>query len=130
MHRTLLLPLLLLFVVSTHAQQAVSKKGGAYLEVDKMIHDYGTVKKGSNGDCFFLITNTGDAPLTISKCESNCGCTVADCPKEPIAPGASTKLKVHYDTERVGRINRSVTMYTNSTNARQLQVLLQGNVAE
>lgn len=107
-----------------------AQPAGPVLEVDKMIHNYGTMKKGADGDCFFTITNTGDAPLTIGKCESNCGCTVAECPTEPIAPGTSTKLKVHYDTDRVGRINRSVTMYTNATNARQLQVLIQGNVEE
>ena len=34
----------------------------------------------------FTFTNTGDNPLILDKCKGSCGCTVPQCPKEPIAP--------------------------------------------
>lgn len=129
-HRTLVLSLLLCLGLAAMAQKAPAHTGGPYLEIDKMIHDHGTLKKGANGDAYFTITNTGDQPLHITRCESNCGCTVAQCPDQPIPPGASYRMKVHYDTERTGRINHAVTVFTNATNARQMQVLLQGMVKE
>ncbi len=130
MFRTILFPITLLAAIGLCAQQPAARTGGPYLEIDKMIHEYGTLKKGANGDAYFTITNTGDAPLTIARCESNCGCTVPECPKEPVAPGASARVKVHYDTQRTGRIHRTITMATNAVNARQLQVIVQGHVAE
>ena len=45
--------------------------------------DYGTIEKGANGVRVFEFTNTGDAPLIITKVKSTCGCTV---PKKPEAP--------------------------------------------
>ncbi|MGB0984595.1 MAG: DUF1573 domain-containing protein, partial [Saprospiraceae bacterium] len=41
-------------------------------------------------------------------------CTVPTYPKEPIAPGASAEIKVRYDTKRIGKINKSVTLQTNA----------------
>ena len=36
-------------------------------------------------------------------------------PREPIAPGESGVIKVKYDTQRVGNINKSVTVNTNAS---------------
>lgn len=130
MPRTILLASFLQLSLFGLGQQVKVTHKGPYAEMDKMIHDYGTIAKGADGICHFTVTNTGDAPLVISDCLSNCGCTVPVCPKEAIAPGAKARVKVEYDTQRVGRINRSVTMMTNATNARQLQVLIKGEVTE
>ena len=61
-------------------------------------------------------TNTGDAPLVISKAYSTCGCTVPSPPKDPIAPGESGVIKVKYDTNRSpGPIRKTITVYTNAS---------------
>ena len=46
----------------------------------------------------------------ISKCKGSCGCTVPECPKEPILPGESGLIKVNYDEKRVGSFNKSITI--------------------
>lgn len=96
------------------AQVEVSK--GAKIKFSKEVHDYGTVKYGGDGTCTFEFTNEGNEALVISNAKGSCGCTVPEWPKEPIAPGASASVKVKYDTNRPGAINKSVTITSNAVN--------------
>ncbi len=77
--------------------------------------DYGTILKGSDGVRVFEFTNTGDAPLIITDVKSSCGCTVPKKPEGPIAPGASSKIEVKYDTNRVGPIRKTITVTSNAS---------------
>ncbi len=98
------------------------------LSIDKEVHDYGTMDQGANGECTFVVTNTGKAPLIISSCKGSCGCTVPQCDKAPIAPGASQEIKVKYDTKRIGPINKSVTITSNATNTPTKVIRIKGNI--
>jgi hypothetical protein len=80
------------------------------IEFENETHDYGTIKKGANGVFEFKFKNTGKEPFVISNAAGSCGCTVPEWPKEPIAPGKSSVIKVSYDTERVGAINKNVVL--------------------
>ncbi|MCG2418138.1 DUF1573 domain-containing protein [Aequorivita sp. F47161] len=77
--------------------------------------DYGTIAKGSDGVRVFEFTNTGDAPLVITDVKSSCGCTVPKKPEGPVAPGASSTIEVKYDTNRVGPIRKTITVYSNAS---------------
>ena len=77
--------------------------------------DYGEIAKGSDGIRVFEFTNTGDAPLIISEVKSSCGCTVPKKPDGPIGPGESNTIQVKYDTNRVGPIRKTITVYSNAT---------------
>ena len=101
---------------------------GAILSIDKEVHDYGTIDQAANWECFFTVTNTGTQPLILSRCKGSCGCTVPSCPQEPVAPGASTKIKVKYDTNRVGPINKSVTITSNATNEPNKTIRIKGQI--
>lgn len=101
---------------------------GAIISLDKDVHDYGNIKAGTNGECVFKVTNTGNAPLIISFCKGSCSCTVSSCPKEPIAPGESATISVTYNTSHVGPINKSVTINSNATNYPSKTVYIKGNV--
>ncbi|MDC1325673.1 DUF1573 domain-containing protein [Ulvibacter sp.] len=76
--------------------------------------NYGEIAKGSDGIRVFSFTNTGNAPLIISEVKSSCGCTVPKKPDGPIAPGESNTIQVKYDTNRVGPIRKTVTVYSNA----------------
>lgn len=111
----------------TTAQTEV-KMNGPEISIDKEVHDYGKIDQGGNGTCEFSITNTGNEPLIITKAKGSCGCTVPEWPKEAIAPGQTRKMKVTYDTKRVGKINKSVTITSNATNAPTKVVRIKGEV--
>ena len=91
----------------------------ADIKMDKMVHDYGTIKQGGNGECEFKFTNNGKEPLVITNCAGSCGCTVPQCPNEPILPGKSGIIKVKYDTQRVGGIYKTVTVNSNAKSGSQ-----------
>lgn len=101
---------------------------GPQISIDKEVHDYGTIAQGANGACEFKVTNTGDQPLILTKCQGSCGCTVPECKPEPIKPGQSYVVVVKYDTKRVGPINKSVTISSNATNAPEKIVRIKGTV--
>lgn len=77
--------------------------------------DYGQIAKGDDGLRVFEFTNTGNAPLIISDVKSTCGCTIPKKPSGPIAPGANSTIEVKYDTNRVGPIRRTITVYSNAS---------------
>ncbi len=76
--------------------------------------DYGTIEQNADGTREFKFTNTGKEPLIITNCKGSCGCTVPSWPREPIGPGESGVIKVKYATNRVGPINKSVTVNSNA----------------
>jgi len=114
---------------SVKAQNATTPENGAKIEFTQEVHDYGTVKYDGNGYCSFEFKNTGNAPLIISKAQGSCGCTVPEWPKEPIAPGAKSAIKVHYDTKRPGPINKSVTVTSNAVNTPIKVLRIKGTVS-
>ena len=76
--------------------------------------DYGTVEHNADGNREFKFTNVGKEPLIISNAVGSCGCTTPQWPKEPIKPGASGVIKVHYATDRVGQFEKTVTLTSNA----------------
>ncbi len=81
--------------------------------------DYGKIEKDANGDREFVFTNVGNAPLIITNVKGSCGCTVPTKPKDPIMPGQTGKIKVHYATNRVGGFSKTVTITSNASEARK-----------
>jgi hypothetical protein len=95
--------------ISAFAQEKVAK-----IEFKTDVIDYGTIEKGSDGVRVFEFTNTGNAPLIISKVSSTCGCTVPSKPDGPILPGETGQISVKYDTNRVNPIRKTITVLSNA----------------
>jgi len=91
-------------------------------------HDYGTIYKKDNGDCTFEFKNTGKADLQLTNVSSSCGCTVPHWPKEPIPPGQTSTIKVSYNTNSVGPINKKVFVDHNA--GERVTLSIKGNVVE
>jgi hypothetical protein len=113
---------------TTSVAQGTQIVTGPSLSLDKNVHDYGKIKKNSDGACFFTITNSGTEPLLITNAKGSCGCTVPSWPREAIAPGETAKMKVTYATNRVGPINKTVTITSNSSTGTTKVVRIQGEV--
>jgi hypothetical protein len=76
--------------------------------------DYGTIEHNADGNREFKFTNVGKEPLIISNAVGSCGCTTPQWPKEPIKPGGTGVIKVHYATDRVGAFEKTVTLTSNA----------------
>lgn len=86
---------------------------GPVMSFDNLVVDYGDIEQHSDPLRIAKFTNTGTAPLVIKNARGSCGCTVPTYPKEPIMPGETAELEIRYDTKRVGKINKTVTITTN-----------------
>ena len=106
MKKVVLVMLVALVSFAVNAQAKISFKSETV--------DYGQIAKGSDGIRVFEFTNTGDSELVISDVKSSCGCTVPKKPAGPVAPGESSTIEVKYDTNRVGPIRKTVTVYSNA----------------
>ena len=118
------------FEVNAQATATAAKAiqvGGAEISFEKEVHDYGVMEQNGNGQCEFVFTNTGTEPLLITNARGSCGCTVPEWPREPIAPGASSAIKVKYDTKRIGLINKSVTITSNGETSTKI-IRIKGEV--
>jgi hypothetical protein len=124
-------------IVSTGIAQTATKvetplvtdtKDGAKIEFKSETIDYGTIENNADGNREFKFTNTGNAPLVITTAKGSCGCTVPTWPKEAIAPGQSSVIKVHYDTKRTGAFSKSVTLVSNAVNEPSKIIHIKGSV--
>ncbi|WP_205513382.1 DUF1573 domain-containing protein [Longitalea arenae] len=77
--------------------------------------DYGKINEGQKLDVSFRFRNTGDKPLVILAVRPGCGCTAAEPPKEPIAPGAEGTIKASFNSDgREGHNSKDIFVEANT----------------
>jgi hypothetical protein len=79
--------------------------------------NFGTIRE-SDGTVIhdFRFTNSGKVPLIINNVNTSCGCTVPDWPKEPVMPGTSGVIRVHFDPKKLtGAFNKVISVSSNAT---------------
>ncbi len=105
----------LLSLASLLFAAAVMAAGTPKITVADPIFDFGNIPENDGPVSHsFTITNTGDAPLIIISATASCGCTTPVIPKEPVKPGATTKLKVTFDPlGRPGEFEKSIRVKSN-----------------
>ncbi|MGB1972067.1 MAG: DUF1573 domain-containing protein [Flavobacteriaceae bacterium] len=110
--------------VSTSAVEASSAKAisnSPVMTFDKTIHDFGSINEGERVETIFTFTNTGKSDLVIVDARGSCGCTVPEYPKNtPIAPGASGKIRVSFDSSNKPNLQqKTVTISANTDSGRE-----------
>lgn len=106
-----------------HNTQTIDGKGSGErmpsIKFDRDVHDFGRLTPSENVSYSFHFTNVGKADLLIGGCSATCGCTVADYPRERIAPGKDGYVKVSFKSAGMsGRQVKEVTVMTNGNPAR------------
>jgi len=115
--------------LGVNAQEtAKSEMKGAKIEFEQEVIDYGTIAHNADGKREFVLKNTGDAPLVITRVKGSCGCTVPTKPTAPILPGTTGVIKVKYATNRVGAFSKTVTVTSNAVNSPIKVVRIKGKV--
>ena len=87
------------------------------MQFASLVHDYGTIVKGSDGTCEFKFSNAGKTPLLIQNVSASCGCTVPEWTREPVQPGKSGSIKVRYNTAIISGFTKSITVVSNAKNS-------------
>jgi hypothetical protein len=78
------------------------------IKINTEKHDFGKLKQGVPADYYFVIKNISDKAVVVENAWGSCGCTTPEIPKEPIAPGATAKLKVQYNSAAMGHFEKDV----------------------
>jgi hypothetical protein len=107
-----------LFTVIALMAFAVASNAQGVLKFETEKHDFGTLAEGPVARYSFKVTNTGTAPVVISRAMASCGCTTPEWSTDPILPGASSEIKVGYNTSgRPGAFKKTITVTSNSENS-------------
>ena len=125
---TSLLIILGLISLKTYAQQS-ENTNAPEIKFEKVMHDYGKIKKNADGNCEFAFTNTGKEPLKIISARASCGCTTPKVPTDVILPGKSSFIQVHFDTSRIGVFNKNIIVTSNAKMA-NIELTIKGEVLD
>ena len=102
--------LLLAAVFMTGLTAMAQQKSDEVIKVSADKYNFGKIKQGTPVTTYFTITNTSDKPVYIENAWAGCGCTTPEYSKEPIAPNATTKLKVGYNAAAMGHFEKDVNI--------------------
>ena len=81
---------------------------------DKTIN-FGEIIQGKDKNIEFIIQNTGTGNLIITNGKASCGCTKLEYPKEIIKPGNKERIKVTFNSNKIGEQKNNITLTTNAT---------------
>jgi len=86
------------------------------ISFDKLNHDFGDVVAEKENRAEFIVKNTGDTPLIISKVSASCGCTTPKKPNGPILPGETDVIEVVFKSKagQKNEIKKTVTVTANT----------------
>ena len=85
-------------------------------------HDFSMIPQGKPVYCFFEVTNTGKTEMKLDDVRASCGCTTPEWSREPIAPGASMKIKVGYNAAAEGEFEKYITISYNTNQTKQIKI--------
>ncbi|MBT4478979.1 MAG: DUF1573 domain-containing protein, partial [Flavobacteriales bacterium] len=77
--------------------------------------NFGEIIQGKDKNIEFIIQNTGTGNLIITNGKASCGCTKLEYPKEIIKPGNKERIKVTFNSNKIGEQKNNITLTTNAT---------------
>ncbi len=117
---------LILFSCTDNEKVVVGNK--TEIEVKPVIN-VGKVMLGEEVKASFEVKNIGDYPLILAEVSGSCTCTVAEYPKDPIAPGETETIVATVKTDRAsaGPLTKDVRIIAN-TEPSLTTVMIKANV--
>ncbi len=104
------------------------------IEIPKRSHDLGIIPPSAEPEVTFVVRNSGQAPLTISRLYTTCECTTADLTASVIPPGKVALLTVRFDADfhdvRGQAVRRGVILENNDRTQPQAEVWIQAQVSQ
>ena len=83
--------------------------------LDSSSRDFGKITEGNKLDVAFRFRNTGTTPLVIGHVQPSCGCTIAEQPEAPIAPGAEGQIRATFNSQGHVGVNHKSLFVTANT---------------
>lgn len=120
MRKTILLLTLMTGSFFARAQETAAPADA--LQLKETSHDFGKIPQGKPVYYNFEITNTGKTPLKLDDVHASCGCTTPEWSRDPIAPGATARIRVGYNSAAEGPFDKNITITYNSSQSKLLVI--------
>lgn len=100
------------------------------IRFDSDVFDFGDIAADTVRTHVFVMTNDGTAPLVITRVYSDCGCTSASYPREPLMPGDTARIEVSFNPSGrpSGYFTKLVRIRSNAS-AKPHRLYLKGRIA-
>ena len=72
--------------------------------------DFGKIPQGRPVTHVFELVNKSKEPIMLENVMASCGCTTPEWSRDPIQPGATSTIKVGYNSAAEGPFNKSITV--------------------
>lgn len=118
----ILLPFFILVSVVQAQQTNVASEPKEVLQLKENRYDFGKIQQGKPVTHTFEVVNTGKEPLQIENIQASCGCTTPEWSPEPMAPGATKKIKVGYNAAVKGPFEKVITVFYDSGKTKLLYI--------
>ncbi len=92
------------------------------LKLKETEHDFGSIPQGKPVYYTFEIVNKGTVALKLDNVQASCGCTTPEWSHDPIAPGATAKIKVGFNAATEGPFDKYITITYNTDQTKQLRI--------
>ena len=90
--------------------------------------NFGTITEGAVVKHVFKFKNVGPVPLVISDIQTSCGCTVPDWQRAPIQAGASSEVKVQFNSEGKNGVQEKAVRVIANTLPNETVLMVSGSV--
>lgn len=97
------------------------------------VFEFGKIEKSNEGLATFKVENKGEKTLVIQNVKGQCGCTssiingIPGWVEVPMNKGESSSIRVKYDTNREGKFDKKIMVYTNLSE-KPILLSIQGEV--
>ena len=102
------------------------------ISIPETFYDFGGVWPKAVLKHKFIVRNTGDAPLTISRAYTTCGCTTANISARVIPPGKLAVISVRFDAgfhdTRGQTVSRGIIIENNDRGNSKAEVWVKASV--
>jgi hypothetical protein len=88
----------------------MAQKADDVIKVNADTYNFGKIKQSVPVTTFFSVTNKSDKPVVLESVVASCGCTTPEWSKEPIAPGATSQIKVGYNAASPTAFTKDITI--------------------
>ncbi len=92
------------------------------LQIKETEFDFSKIPQGKPVFHYFEIKNLSKQPLKLDNVQATCGCTTPEWSPEPIAPGATAKIKVGYNAATEGPFEKYISISYNTTQSKQIKI--------
>lgn len=92
------------------------------LNLKETIHDFGKIQQSRPVTYDFEFANNSADTLKIENVQASCGCTTPVWKREPVAPGAISKITVGYNAAAEGNFEKTITIFYNGNQTKMMQI--------